>query len=139
MKTCPYCGKRYPDDAMVCTTDQTPLVERLPENTLPTGPHLSAKSTTTCPKCGAFDGYEPAIGLRDSFNFFALATGGILGLIFLNAGRAKRVRCNKCKAIFSVRPPFSKVARVIFWVLVGPTTLVLIAYFVSVLVSVFSK
>jgi hypothetical protein len=25
MKTCPYCGKEYPDDAVVCAIDQTPL------------------------------------------------------------------------------------------------------------------
>ena len=25
MKTCPYCGKEYPDDATVCAVDQTPL------------------------------------------------------------------------------------------------------------------
>jgi hypothetical protein len=25
MKKCPYCGARYPDDAVVCATDQTPL------------------------------------------------------------------------------------------------------------------
>ena len=26
MKTCPYCGKEYPDDAIVCKLDQQPLV-----------------------------------------------------------------------------------------------------------------
>ena len=25
MKKCSYCGQEYPDDAMVCATDQTPL------------------------------------------------------------------------------------------------------------------
>jgi len=31
MKTCSYCGKEYPDDADVCTIDQSPLVLSTPK------------------------------------------------------------------------------------------------------------
>jgi hypothetical protein len=30
MKTCPYCGKEYPDDVMVCPIDQNPLAPAKP-------------------------------------------------------------------------------------------------------------
>ena len=30
MKTCPYCGKEFPDDAAVCAIDQTPLIPPRP-------------------------------------------------------------------------------------------------------------
>jgi hypothetical protein len=35
MKECPYCGKEYPDDAAVCTVDQTPLAARGSEKDSP--------------------------------------------------------------------------------------------------------
>lgn len=31
MKTCPYCGKEYPDDAVVCELDENPLVFSKPK------------------------------------------------------------------------------------------------------------
>jgi len=31
MKTCPYCGKKYPDEALVCAIDQEPLDPKLPK------------------------------------------------------------------------------------------------------------
>jgi hypothetical protein len=31
MKTCPYCGKEYPDDVVVCGIDQSPLVPAKPK------------------------------------------------------------------------------------------------------------
>jgi MFS family permease len=31
MKTCPYCGKEYPDDAVACELDQSPLVFSKPK------------------------------------------------------------------------------------------------------------
>ena len=30
MKQCPFCGKRYPDEAMVCEVDQNPLTQAAP-------------------------------------------------------------------------------------------------------------
>ena len=35
MKTCPYCGREYPDDISVCAVNQTPLEPEVSENIPP--------------------------------------------------------------------------------------------------------
>ena len=82
----------------------------------------------TCPACGAYAGHKPAIRLKESFNVFALIGGGIFAVVLLNAGRAKRVQCNACGALFSIRPPGSKIMLLFFWLLVAPTILFIAAY-----------
>ena len=42
MKQCSYCGKEYPDDASVCSTDAEPLREVVPKS--PIKPKLPKKS-----------------------------------------------------------------------------------------------
>lgn len=74
-----------------------------------------------CPVCGAFDGYKPAVELRGSFSWLIFLAGGLFAVLFRNAGRTRRVRCNKCGALFNIRTPLSIVSLVIFWLLVAPT------------------
>ncbi len=91
-----------------------------------------------CPACGASDDYTPTVELRGSFSWPVFFAGGILAVLFRNAGRRRRVRCNKCGAVFNIRPPLSKVWLVIFWLLICPTIVALIILLVALLDSFFS-
>jgi hypothetical protein len=84
----------------------------------------------TCPTCGAMDDFSFTVEPRGSFSLLAFLGGGLPAVIFRNMGRGRRVRCNKCEARFYVRSPFSKVARVCFWLLVAPTIFLLIAFLI---------
>ena len=132
MRTCSYCGKQYPDDAVVCAIDQQPLAE-LAE--LPAG---VASPRVTCPQCGAADDFTPVIDSRGSFSLFAFFFGGLIAVLFRNAGKSRPVRCNKCEARFYVSTPLSKISRVIFWLLVAPTIIVLIIALILLVHGLFS-
>src|SRR5437868_3195288 len=109
MKSCPYCGEQYADDAIVCAKDGHALDDR-------TESHESrgtAPPRVRCPACGATDDYAPGVDLRSSFSWLVFLAGGILAVVFRNAGRRRRVRCNKCGALFYIRTPLSKVSLVI--------------------------
>jgi len=129
MKACSYCGKQYPDEAIVCSIDGQSL----------DGPTESRQATgVLCPACGASDGYTPTVELRGSFSVPVFLAGGLLAVLFRNAGRSRRVRCNKCEAVFSVRTPLSKVSLVIFCLLICPTIVALIILLVALAGSMFS-
>jgi len=119
MKTCSYCGRQYPDDAEVCALDQQPLK----------GPAESpagvAPPKVTCPQCGAADDFTQVIDSRGSFSLTAFLFGGLMAVFLRNAGKARRVRCNKCDARFYVSSLLSKISRVIFWLLVAPSIICL--------------
>ena len=135
MKPCPYCGAQYADDAVVCATDGHRLdspAEALQE------PSGTASSRVRCPACGAADDYAPTVELRSSFSWLVFFAGGILAVLFRNAGRRRKVRCNKCEALFDIRTPLSRVSLVIFWLLICPTIVALIVLLVAVLSSIFS-
>lgn len=119
MKTCSYCGKQYPDDAEVCAIDQQPL-KALAESPAPAAP-----AKASCPQCGAADDFSRAVELRSSFSWPIFFFGGLIAVMFRNAGRPRSVKCNKCETPFYVSTPLSKVSRVIFWLLVAPTIIVL--------------
>lgn len=119
MKTCPYCGRQYPADAEVCAVDQQALKE------LAELPAAVASPKVTCPQCGAADDFSQAIELRSSFSLPAFVFGGLIGVVFLNTGRPRRVRCNQCDTRFHISTPLSKVSRVIFWLLVSPSIILL--------------
>ena len=131
MKTCSYCGKQYPDDAEVCVLDQQPL-KGLAE--LPAG---ATSPKVTCPQCGAADDFSPVLEMRSSFSLLAFLSGGLIAVLFRNAGRPRRVRCNKCEARFYVSSPLSKISRVIFWLLVTPTIVVLIIALIMIIRGLF--
>jgi hypothetical protein len=84
-----------------------------------------------CPACGTPDDFKTAIRLGSSFNLAAFVAGGILAVLFCNAGREKRVQCNKCGAVFGIRTPLSIISRVFFWLLVAPTIIVLVLWLLS--------
>jgi len=135
MKACSYCGKQYPDEAVVCSIDGQSL----------DGPTESRQKTSgesvarvLCPACGASDGYTPTVELRGSFSWPIFLAGGFLAVLFRNAGRSRRVRCNKCEAIFNVRTPVSKLSLVIFWLLICPTIIALIIFLVALVGSIIS-
>jgi hypothetical protein len=135
MKSCPYCGARYGDDAVACTADGYAL-----GNLTESGEDLGKVATprVRCPHCGAADNYVSAVELRGSFSWLAFLAGGLLAVLFRNTGRERRVRCNQCDALFSVRTPFSKVSRVIFWLLVCPTLMAFVICLLALLHAAFS-
>jgi uncharacterized Zn-finger protein len=135
MKSCPYCGAHYGDDAVACAADGYPL------GNLPDSQEKSGEVATTkvrCPNCGATDDYVPAVDLRGSFSWLVFFAGGLLAVLFRNTGRQRRVRCNQCDALFSVRAPLSTLSRVIFWLLVCPTIIALIICLMVLLHAVLS-
>jgi hypothetical protein len=89
-----------------------------------------------CPHCGTLAGYKPAIKLKQSFSLIAFLTGGIWGVILLNSARAKRVKCNACERIFTVRPPSSKILLLLLlWLLLAPGFIVIAFYLIHELWS----
>jgi hypothetical protein len=132
MRTCSYCGKQYPDDAEVCAIDQQPLAE------LAESQPRVAPPRATCPQCGAADDFTPVLDPHSPFSLLPFLAGGLLAVIFRNAGRPKRVRCNKCEARFYVSSPLSKISRVIFWLLVTPTIICLGIVLIMIIHTLFS-
>jgi len=101
-------------------------------------PAGGAPPKVTCPQCGAVDDFTPVVELRSSFSLPVFLFGGLIAVLFRNAGRPRRVRCNKCEARFYVSSPLSKISRVIFWLLVTPSIVVLIIALVMIIRSLFS-
>ncbi len=135
MKICPYCGKQYPDDALLCSIDRQPL-EGIAES-----PQRISKAPVPkvqCPACGASDDYTAAIELRSSFSWPVFFAGGIWAVLFRNAGRRRKVRCNRCETRFYIRTPLSKISLVLFWILICPTIVILVVFFVALLDSISS-
>src|SRR6516162_1698858 len=54
MKSCPQCGKQYPDSEGFCETDGTPLVGDFPRGrlTTPMGEEAHEEPGLECPVCG---------------------------------------------------------------------------------------
>jgi hypothetical protein len=134
MKSCPYCGAKYPDEIAVCPIDQHPLEE--PDKSQTDVPK-TPKKIAPCPTCGATDGYMPTVELRGSFSWLIFFMGGILAVVFRNAGRRKKVRCTKCDATFFIHPPLSRISVVIFWLLIAPTILFLFILLVHLFHMIF--
>ena len=135
MKSCPYCGAHYGDEVVACAADGYPL-DRPRESWM--GSSGAAAPRVRCPACGAADDYAPTVELRGSFSWLVFFAGGLLAVLFRNAGRQRRVRCNKCEALFDVRTPLSKLSLVIFWLLICPTIIALIVCVVALLHSMLS-
>jgi len=133
MKACSYCGKQFSDDMEACPFDQQPLkgvVETPPEVVPP---------EATCPQCGAAGDFTPVIELRSSFSLPVFLFGGLFAVLFRNAGRPRRVRCNKCEARFSVSSSLSKISRAIFWLLVTPSIILLSIALIMIIRAFFSR
>src|ERR1035438_2610167 len=135
MKSCPYCGAQYSDDATACAADGYPLDSPGESRQSFSG---AATPRVCCPACGAPDNYAPTVELRGSFSWLVFFAGGLLAVLFRNAGRRRRVRCNKCETLFYVRPPLSKLSLVFFWLLVCPTIIALIVCLIALLHSFLS-
>jgi hypothetical protein len=133
MRTCSYCGKQYSDDVEVCAIDQQPLAELASSQAGVASPRVA------CPQCGAADDFTPVIDVRGSFSLFAFLFGGLIAVLFRNAGKARPVRCNKCEARFYVSSPLSKISRVIFWLLVTPTIICLGIVLIMIIHTLFSQ
>ncbi|SRR5579862_2525137 len=139
MKTCACCGKKYPDDAVICDVDRTPLGTGISEYNGPVSSQPASKRAAVCPACGAYDCYKPAIELRGSFNVFVFLAGGLFAVLFHNAGRPRRVQCNQCGALFNIRTRSARVSRVIFWLLVAPTVISIIILLLLLLCTFFAR
>jgi hypothetical protein len=75
MKRCRYCGAEYPDDAIVCTIDQTPFDETTPE------PVPSIK----LPRFGIFSERKIPVSLvLVSYLFFLYGAGPIAAMGFIS-------------------------------------------------------
>jgi hypothetical protein len=131
MRTCSYCGKQYPDDVLVCAVDQQPLAEAADLQT-------QVSASVACPQCGATDEFTPVIDARGSFSLPAFLFGGLIAVMFRNAGKSRRVRCNKCETRFYISSPLSKISRVIFWLLVSPAIFLLSLTLIAIIHALFS-
>jgi hypothetical protein len=133
MKSCSCCGAQYSDDVQVCPQDQTPLRE--PD----IGKPAPAKVGAVCPGCGAVDDCSLTVRPDSSFNLGAFLLGGILAVIFRNAGQRTRVRCNKCETGFYIRTPCSGLWLFIYWLLIGPTLIGLAILLIEFVVKMVSR
>src|ERR1700743_835625 len=115
MKACPYCGGQYPDEVDLCPIDRHALVDSQGFKT------AGEKSKITCPACAAVGDNTFTVTPRSSFSLLAFLSGGILAVLFRNAGGNRRVLCNRCDARFYVRTPLSRISLVLFWLVVSPT------------------
>lgn len=134
MKICRYCGKEFPPETEVCPFDRHPL-EGLREGAIQT---RASPPRVVCPKCGAAGDFSDVVGTHASFSWPAFLAGGIFAVLFLNAGRMKRVRCNRCEARFYIRRPYTTVSRLIFWILVAPVLTLLILKFIQIICGFFA-
>src|SRR6516162_3248006 len=99
MKPCPYCGAQYPDDAVVSSVDGHKLEDPKPQEESGNTAAVNGR----CPACGTPDDYAPAVDLRGSFSWPLFFAGGVFAVVFRNAGRQRKVRCNKCGTLFEIR------------------------------------
>jgi hypothetical protein len=128
MAKCSFCRQEAPDGAVECPNDGHPIE----------GVASPPKVQVTCPACGAVDDFTQVIDSRGSFSLPAFLFGGLIAVFFRNAGKARRVRCNKCDARFYVSSPLSKISRVIFWLLVTPTIIFLGIVLIMIIHTLFS-
>ena len=115
MKTCQYCGATYADDAITCSVDGEILKagsESQPALNVPT------QRGNRCPGCGAVGDYSPAVELRGSFSWPVFIVGGFFAVLFRNAGRRRKVKCNQCGHLFYIRTPLSNLSLLFFWILI---------------------
>jgi hypothetical protein len=133
MKVCSYCGRGNDRALTMCAECGTQLSEGEVQPVVG-----RPKPFVNCPACGSPDDYKPALKLRGSFSWLTYLTGGFLAVLFQNASRTKRFQCNKCATFFSIGTPLTKLSRIMFWLLVGPTVIALVAFLIAVLISFFS-
>jgi DNA-directed RNA polymerase subunit RPC12/RpoP len=131
MRNCSYCGKQYPDDAVVCAIDQQPLLDAGELQSRVAPPRVA------CPECGAADDFTPAIDLRGSFSLPAFFFGGLVGVLLWNLGKSRPVRCNSCQARFYFFSLLSKISRVTFWLLVLASIIPLLGAVIGIIRGVF--
>jgi hypothetical protein len=136
MKPCPYCGAQYSDDVAACPTDGHQLDGPVESQKDSSG---TAAPRVRCPACGAGDDYAPTVELRGSFSWLVFFAGGLFAVLLRNAGRRRKVRCNKCETLFDIRMPLSRVSLVLMWVLICPTITTLIILLVALLGRIFSR
>jgi len=86
-KACPYGGRENDPARGACRECGTVLNEALdPE------PPAARKPRPVCPECGAGGDFKPAVELRGSFSLLAFLAGGLIAVLFRNAGRERRVQ-----------------------------------------------
>ncbi|MEJ0091192.1 MAG: hypothetical protein WDM80_15790 [Limisphaerales bacterium] len=135
MKSCSYCGGQYPDAAVVCPIDGNALNNPTEsQSTVRNAPLASV----ACPACGAVDDFTRTVELRGSFSWGVFLLGGIIAVLFRNAGRKRKVRCNKCEAFFYIHPPLARFSLLIFWLLICPAIVAILILVITLLHSIFS-
>jgi hypothetical protein len=80
MKKCPYCGQKYPDDAVVCEVDQSLLVLDRPE-TLKEAQEIKQSQAATARLALSIGGFSVLAGLS-GFGLTWLVVGTIAGFCF---------------------------------------------------------
>lgn len=85
MKTCPYCGKEYPDDAVICEIDESPLVFSKPKPIIDSSStskkHQTAKQPITVSRIFSVGGFAILAGLS-GFGATWLVVGILAKVIF---------------------------------------------------------
>jgi len=132
MKICPQCGEKYADEALVCVVDQRLLVG------MPWSAKTVKPAKVTCPQCGAADDFSYLPEAHSSFSLTAFLFGGLVAVFLRNAGRSRRVRCNRCQARFSISRILNKVSQVLFWFQVAPRVILLMVGVIIIIRSLFA-
>jgi hypothetical protein len=78
------------------------------------------------------------VELRGSFNWPVFFAGGLLAVLFRNAGRRRKVRCRRCDAVFSVASVASEISRGLFWLCLCPAILAVLVLLITLLKDLFS-
>ncbi len=87
----------------------------------------TGQPAVVCPAGGAPDDYRPALRLIGPISLLVFLAVRLPAMLWDNASRTRRVQSTRCLSLISLRTPLAKLAWVVFWLLVSPVILTLVA------------